>query len=467
MSLRICLIASLITAPLVAADKEAAPPQVASQAAFRPFTGKITGNQVRLRSAPNLASATVRELGRNDMVVVVGEMSDFYVVQAPAGLKGYVYRTYVLDDVIEGQRVNVRLAPDLEAPVIAQLNTGDPCKGVMAPQNNKWLEIELPSTARLYVAKEYIESAGGPELFQERQRRTQEIAELLNAAYLISQSEMRKPYTDVDMKRIEQAFEPVISQYSDFPQQVAKAKEALKQVQELHTQKKVTHLESKQLDGPNLNRTQRKELEGQVKAQQDRLAALEEQVEKALSQAQQTVDKPVAKAEAPKPAVKVEATKPAAKVEPTKSAPKAEKAAAEKPKTEKVAVAAPKAEVKAKPADKATAKAAEPTGWAAVEEKLFTAWAAEHSPATLEAFYMEESLTAVELTGTIEPYREPLRNRPGDYILYDNYRPLCYLYSTQVDLASLVGKKVSLQLAPRTNHHFAHPAYHVLSAEPS
>jgi hypothetical protein len=42
--------------------------------------------------------------------------------------------------------------------------------------------------------------------------------------------------------------------------------------------------------------------------------------------------------------------------------------------------------------------------------------------------------------------------------------PIAYLYSTQVDLQGKVGQAVTLQAAPRPNHHFAFPAYFVLEA---
>jgi uncharacterized protein YgiM (DUF1202 family) len=455
---RIWIAASLVCTPLMAAGSEPAPATV--QPAFKSFTGKVKGNRVRLRSGPSLGNSTVRELNTGDMLVVVGEENDFYAVLPPTGLKGYIYRTYVLDNVIEGNHVNVRLAPDLESPIVAQMNTGDPVKGIVARENNKWLEMELPATARLYVAKDYLETAGGPDLYQERTRRSSEVAELLNAAYLVSQAEMRKPYGDIDMKRVERAFDPVVTNYSDFPSQVAKAKEALKQIQDLYTQKKVTHLEAKQLDGPNVSRAQRKELEGQVKSQQERLAALESQVEQTLTLAQQAVQnapKPVAAVQ-PKPKVtKTDVEVAKAAPAPAKGAP-LEKPVAAKP------VAAP---VKAPIAVDKPKVIEAPTAWTGAEEHLYQTWSQGRESATQEAFYMEEMLNAVELIGVVEPYREQLHNRPGDYILYDNYKPLGYLYSTQVDLAAVTGKRVKMRLAERPNHHFAFPAYFVLSAEPA
>jgi hypothetical protein len=43
--------------------------------------------------------------------------------------------------------------------------------------------------------------------------------------------------------------------------------------------------------------------------------------------------------------------------------------------------------------------------------------------------------------------------------------PVAYLYSTQVNLNTLLGKQVNLQVSPRYNNNFAFPAYFVLGVE--
>ena len=64
---------------------------------------------------------------------------------SPLQMSGPMFiRTFVLDNVIEGNRVNARLKPDLESPVVAQLNSGDRVEGIIHPANNKWMEIKLP-----------------------------------------------------------------------------------------------------------------------------------------------------------------------------------------------------------------------------------------------------------------------------------------------------------------------------------
>src|ERR1700722_9838279 len=80
-----------------------------------PFTGKVNGNKVRLRLQSTLESQVVRELNKGDLLIVTGDTGEFYAVQPPAGLRGFVFRTFVLDQVVEGDHVNIRAEPSMEA----------------------------------------------------------------------------------------------------------------------------------------------------------------------------------------------------------------------------------------------------------------------------------------------------------------------------------------------------------------
>src|ERR1700733_5854842 len=132
------------------------------QKPFTPFTGRISKNRVRMRLTPSLESPIVKELERGDLLLVTNIEEEFYVVKPPQTVKGYIFRTFVLDNVVEGNRVNVRLLPDKEAPVMVQLNQGDRIEGEISPLNSKWLEITPPGSVHFYVIKEYVENIGGP-----------------------------------------------------------------------------------------------------------------------------------------------------------------------------------------------------------------------------------------------------------------------------------------------------------------
>lgn len=216
-----------------------------TQVPFTPFAGKITKNKVRMRLAPALESAILRELNKDDLLVVVAEDEDFYAVQPPLELKAYVYRTFVLDNVIEGNHVNVRLEPNLEAPVIIQLNSGDKVEGEISPLNSKWLEIATPITTKFYVSKDFIEKIGEPYLVQALTKKRESVNRLLESTHEISELELNKPFNQMQMDGIFQSLNNVISDKTNNLEQIDKAKSLLNAIQDKYLQKKIAFLEEK------------------------------------------------------------------------------------------------------------------------------------------------------------------------------------------------------------------------------
>jgi len=229
------------------AEEAVAPPPIANKPAplFEAFTGKISRNKVRIRLQPSLDGKILRELNKDDMVVVQGETDDFYVIAPPADLKGYIFRTFVLDDTVEGKHVNVRLSPDLEAPVLVQLNSGDKVHGSISPSNNKWLEIDPPAGTKLYISKDYVEKIGDAQHLSNTERRKKEVFGLLNEAEVASREELNKSFENIHVEPIVATLNKIINNYSDFPSQVGQAKELLNQLHEIYLEKKLAYLEAK------------------------------------------------------------------------------------------------------------------------------------------------------------------------------------------------------------------------------
>ncbi|MFN4174814.1 MAG: hypothetical protein ACK4HV_06910, partial [Parachlamydiaceae bacterium] len=92
---KLLLLSILLTASNLAAEN---PPAAKESQKGNVFTGRITKNKVRMRSLPNLEAPVVRELNRNDMVLVTDENDEFYTVAAPQNMKAYIFRTFVLDN---------------------------------------------------------------------------------------------------------------------------------------------------------------------------------------------------------------------------------------------------------------------------------------------------------------------------------------------------------------------------------
>lgn len=359
------------------------------KSSFRQFTGRVLGSHVRLRTHPDVDSAIVRELGKDDLIVVTGEKEDFYEIAAPADIKAYIFRSFVLDNTVEGNRVNVRLAPDLDAPIIGHLNTGDRIQGKVADRNSKWLEIVPPSNTKFYVAKDFIEYAGGPDLKEVRDQRKSELAQLTDAALYTSDAEMRKAFPEIDFDHISSKFQRIIREYQDFPEEVQKATAKLTALQEAYLQKKLAFLEQKTELLSN-------RLEETAPPEQEHL------------QEKTIVDSSIA--------------------------------------------------TQIKQSFSSTTKM---KMWEPVEQALFASWKSMNHANTIDEFYQDQKMHATTISGILEAYAEPIKKKPGDYIIKYRDVPIAFVYSTQLNLEDYLGKKVNLVVSERPNNNFAWPAYYV------
>ncbi len=212
---------------------------------FKPFTGKLTANKVRIRAKPDLESPIIRQMNKSDLLLVVGEDKDFYAIEPLKDTKAYVFRSYVLDNVIEATRVNVRLEPHVDAPIIAQLQAGERVNGIVCSMNHKWLEIAPPKGTHFYVAKEFIEKAGGPEHLANMERRKTQVEELLSSAYMNAEAECKKEYEEMAPQHAIEQFQHIMREFTDFPQSCLQAKEGLALLKETYLTKKIAYLESR------------------------------------------------------------------------------------------------------------------------------------------------------------------------------------------------------------------------------
>jgi hypothetical protein len=212
---------------------------------FEPFTGKVEGSRVRVRLRPDLSSHIICELTSEDLIAVVDEDSEFYSIKPTIGSKAYVFRTYVLDDVVEGARVNVRLEPNLNAPVVYQLNTGDSARGEICENNSKWLEIEMPKDVVFYVSNDYVTKVGEPDYLVVWEQRRGDVNTLLTDSILISKAELSKEFPAMNYDKVEAGFLAVLENYDDFSNHAEQAAEALELFKDEYLKKKVAFLEQK------------------------------------------------------------------------------------------------------------------------------------------------------------------------------------------------------------------------------
>lgn len=386
------------------------PAPVKPSVPFNAFTGKITKGKVRLRVQPNYESPVLKELERNDLVVVLGESDDFYAIQPPSDMRGYVFRTYVLENIVEGDRVNVRTQPDKEATIVAQLKSGDRVEGVIAPTNNKWLEIKLPKTTRLYIAKEYIEKAGDVGYKDRLDKKRQTALDLLKTTDNMSQLEVQKPFDQMNLAGIQANYHHIINDYAEFPEIVAKAKESLAATQNAYTSKRVSYLEE-QSHLSSMAQESNKRLHEELEAHKNKIDSLQQQIE----QSQQFANT--------------------------------------------VQLYGDNRLSTQLPINMST--------WIPAEDAAFYAWSQTTGKQSHQEFYAEQQEQSIAFRGIIDTYARQIKNKPGDYMLLNpsSKLPVAFLYSTIVNLQDYVGHEVCVHVVPRSNNNFAFPAYFVVSIE--
>lgn len=387
-----------------------------------PFTAKVTRNKVRLRPQPNLDCHVIRELSRGDLLAVIDEKDDFYVCR-PDELQdeAYVYKNYISDEIIQGERVNVRLRPDLDSPVITQLNNGD--KVISAGPSaldERWIQICVPEGVNYYVAKELVESCGDINYVTEVREKTRHAEQMISSAWMVCEAELQKPFEEISIDQPLAHLRQVTNTLAELPEQSEKAEELLSRATQAYTEKRLAYLEAK------ISRSdQKKESKSFFKKEK-----------KALTQ-----------------------TDPITELESSIADYRVQLNALEETIEQNVVTE----ETSIRPLFPSNL---DPT-WMPVEEKLFAKWSQEHPGALQEEFYTEQKRDATTMEGVITSYNRPVKNKPGDFIVVDESSqiPIAFVYSTLVDLSSHVGKQVTITALPRNNNNFAFPAYFALSVE--
>jgi uncharacterized protein YgiM (DUF1202 family) len=370
---------------------------------FSPFTGKVLGNKVRLRTGSDLDSYIIKQLNKGDLLLIVGDTDDFYAAQPQENIKAYIFRSYIIDNVVEADRVNIRLAPNTESSIIGKLKKGDKIEGDICDSNHKWMEIQIPRNVKFYVSKEYVENVGNPSYLAKMLLRKKEVGKLLTDAFFITTSECKKPFNEMSPQSAIDKFDTIIKNYSDFKEHSKQAKEGLSLLQDNYLQKKIAYLEAK----ANLSDTEKKE----------------------LSKAEKEVKQ-----------FSIEAIK-IAKLEKEKWAKK---------NTTFMETANISSKMKK---------------WCDTEESIYLSWSTYHPEKNIHDFYQEQVVNASTITGFVRPYDDKINGKPGEYLLIEDNIPVAYIYSTKIDLEKLIGQDVSLKVSPRPNNDFAFPAYFVNSVE--
>lgn len=182
-----------------------------------PFTGIVqVGNQLNVRSAPNLEAKPYGRLKNGDRIVVIGEDGEYYKIQYPKQLQAWIASWLLLDngknkvDVVARNDVNVRSGPDLRYTDIAKLAKGTKVQ-IFEVNSKKWAQINPPTEAVAWLSKKYVMVGESLAKTLEREKSEKEAKKLLKMTLMEYNQALKNQYiSDEAYQRLKNLFDKTI-----------------------------------------------------------------------------------------------------------------------------------------------------------------------------------------------------------------------------------------------------------------
>ena len=168
----------------------------AASAAEQPTHGVVAGQDVRVRSGPGKNYRDMCVLNRDAIVQVVGVSGDgeWLRITAPPKANVWIYAKYVDVDgalgVVNGDKVRVRVRPELTGELVNQVNTGTVVK--VKSQKGDWLRIAPPDGTEAWVSAGHVKRMTDEEFAAYEEVKAREQAEAERLAEEAEQEAARK-----------------------------------------------------------------------------------------------------------------------------------------------------------------------------------------------------------------------------------------------------------------------------------
>lgn len=151
----------------VAADTPAAPEPSAfarASAGRLPQWGEINTDRVNLRAGIGEAYRILATAEKGHRLLVQEERLDWYRVLRPDDLACWIHSDYVQiqenTGTLTGDRVNVRIAPDMRFPPVDQLDRDDTVRVLGKDPTGVWIQIQAPEGVSCWVTKKFVTLLG-------------------------------------------------------------------------------------------------------------------------------------------------------------------------------------------------------------------------------------------------------------------------------------------------------------------
>jgi hypothetical protein len=122
---------------------------------------RVTGDRVSLRARPDLNGDLLDRAMRGEEMVCLEKTNGWVAVQAPGSLDFWVASEYVVNGVIQAEKLNVRSGPSLNYSVVAVLSKGEVVS--LRGEFNEWLKIAPPQGSRVWISEDFVEYIEPPK----------------------------------------------------------------------------------------------------------------------------------------------------------------------------------------------------------------------------------------------------------------------------------------------------------------
>lgn len=155
--------------------------RISSAQVFQPFQGKITGNDIKVRSDSTVGAEVVCALNKGDKVEVIAELYEWYKIRLPKNAPSYIKRSFLeclsfkaAEPVgttvqaeagkqcatarLNGDRVNIRLHPNTASRILGVIDKNEVVS--IIEDQGQWCRIEPIANSFGYINKIFVTKTG-------------------------------------------------------------------------------------------------------------------------------------------------------------------------------------------------------------------------------------------------------------------------------------------------------------------
>lgn len=133
-----------------------------SASAGEPEMVKITGDRVSLRVAPEINAGLIDRAMSGDLLMLRDDLNPEWIgVAPPEDVDVWVHSEFIAGDQVIPARLNIRYGPSLNHGVVGVVSKGDTL--TVRGEAGGWLRIAPPESTVVWVSRKYADVIGAPQ----------------------------------------------------------------------------------------------------------------------------------------------------------------------------------------------------------------------------------------------------------------------------------------------------------------